>query len=92
MDFVVAAANLHAFNYGLKGESDPAVFRQVLSNVMVPEFAPKQGVKIQVQENENVQNNSDQTELDSVVKQLPSPSTLAGYRLTSSEFEKVCRW
>lgn len=34
------------------GESDPAYFKKVLIDVMVPEFQPKAGVKIQVQENE----------------------------------------
>lgn len=54
MDFIVYAANLHAFNYGLKGETDREVFRRELENIIVPEFKPKEGVKIQVQENENV--------------------------------------
>ncbi len=58
MDFVVHAANLHAFNYGLKGETDRSYFKKVLATIMVPEFAPKQGVKIQVTENENIQASS----------------------------------
>ena len=56
MTYVTAAANLHAFNYGLKGENDPAVFRKVLTNMVVPEFTPKSGVKIQINENEPVSN------------------------------------
>lgn len=55
MDFIVYAANLHAFNYGLKGETDRDYFRRELENVIVPEFKPKEGVKIQVQENETVE-------------------------------------
>ena len=55
MDFIVTAANLHAFNYGLKGETDYQYFKNVLATVVVPEFTPKQGVKIQVQENEQPQ-------------------------------------
>jgi ubiquitin-activating enzyme E1 len=31
---------------------DPAYFKKVLIDVIVPEFSPKAGVKIQVQENE----------------------------------------
>jgi ubiquitin-activating enzyme E1 len=34
------------------GELDPAYFKRVLIDVIVPEFTPKAGVKIQVQENE----------------------------------------
>ncbi|KAG0169689.1 SPS-sensor component ptr3 [Apophysomyces sp. BC1034] len=87
LDFVVYAANLHAFNYGLKGETDREYFRRELENVIVPEFKPKEGVKIQVQENENIeQDNSDS--LDNVINTLPHPSTLAGFRLSPCEFEK----
>lgn len=58
MDFVVYAANLHAFNYGMKGETDRDLFRRELSKIVVPEFKPREGVKIQVQENENVENDN----------------------------------
>ena len=54
--YIVAGANLHAFNYGLKGESDPAVFRKVLESMTIPEFKPRSGVKIQINENEPVAN------------------------------------
>jgi ubiquitin-activating enzyme E1 len=54
MAYLVSAANLHAFNYGLKGERDPAVFRKVVESMNIPEFTPKSGVKIQVNENEPV--------------------------------------
>ena len=89
MSFVVAAANLHAFNFGLKGESDPAYFAQVLQNVNVPPFEPRQGVKIQVNENENVnQGAPDEDEIQTMISALPAPSSLAGYRLSPVEFEK----
>ena len=52
----IAAANLHAFNYGLRGETDPAVFKKIADSVLVPEFTPRSGVKIQVNENEPVAN------------------------------------
>lgn len=58
MNFILSAANLHAANYGLKGNTDRQYIKSVLSTVMVPEFVPKKGVKIQVQENENVQQNA----------------------------------
>ena len=41
---------LQSANY--LGESDPAYFKKALLDVMVAEFQPKAGVKIQVQENE----------------------------------------
>ncbi|KAI8149195.1 ubiquitin-activating emzyme E1 [Fennellomyces sp. T-0311] len=88
MDFVVFGANLHAFNYGLKGETDRDYFYKELENVIVPEFKPKEGVKIQVQENENMEQDSNADSLDETVSRLPDPSTLAGFRLTPAEFEK----
>lgn len=54
MQYIVAAANLHAFNYGLRGETDTVLFRKVAASVEVPKFEPKSGLKIQVNENEPV--------------------------------------
>ncbi|TPX71107.1 hypothetical protein SpCBS45565_g01260 [Spizellomyces sp. 'palustris'] len=89
LDFVVTAANLHAFNYGIKGRVDQEYFKEVLKSVNVPEFVPRSGVKIQVQENEAVQtHNTDRSELDDLIKALPPPSNLAGLRLKPVEFEK----
>jgi len=90
MDFIIAGANLRAVNYGLKGETDPQYFKNVLKSIKVPEFQPKKGVKIQVQENENIQQESaaDQQDLDKLIVLLPSPSEMAGYRLNPIEFEK----
>lgn len=88
MDFVIAAANLHAANYGLKGERDRAIFMKVLEAMSVPEFVPKRGVKIQVNESDTTQESIDEQEIKELIKSLPSPSSLAGYRMTPLEFEK----
>ncbi|KAI0732993.1 ubiquitin activating enzyme [Fomitopsis betulina] len=91
LQFIIAAANLHAFNYGLRGETDPAVFRKIADSVLVPEFQPKSGVKIQVTENEPVNQeggNADGDDPKELIKKLPSPSSLVGYRLNPVEFEK----
>lgn len=92
MEYIVAGSNLHAFNYGLKGETDLSIFHKVLANVIVPEFTPKSGVKIQVNENENApapnpdaDSGSDLTEIAS---SLPSAGSFAGFRLNPIEFEK----
>ncbi|KAL0574314.1 E1 ubiquitin-activating protein [Marasmius crinis-equi] len=87
--FVIAGANLHAFNYGLKGPSDPSVYRRVADSVIVPEFTPRSGVKIQVNDNDPVpQDTGGPDDVAEVVAKLPSPSSLAGYRLNPVEFEK----
>ncbi|KAG1737051.1 hypothetical protein EDB19DRAFT_1719833, partial [Suillus lakei] len=89
LSFIIAAANLHAYNYGLRGETDPAVFKRVADSVIIPEFSPKSGVKIQITENDPVnQSSSDHDNVSDQVKKLPAPSSLAGYRLTPVEFEK----
>lgn len=54
MDYIISAANLHAFNYGLRGETNPAVFRKVVDSVIVPEFTPKSGVKVQISDSDPV--------------------------------------
>ncbi|RDB23272.1 Ubiquitin-activating enzyme E1 1 [Hypsizygus marmoreus] len=89
LQYIIAAANLHAFNYGLRGETDPAIFRKVVDTIIVPEFTPRSGVKIQVTENDPVpQGDGGVDDLEDLSSKLPSPSSLAGYRLTPVEFEK----
>jgi ubiquitin-activating enzyme E1 len=93
MEFIVAAANLRAFNYGLKGSDDMGFFKRSADSVMVPEFVPKAGVKIQAEPKEEkkepeVPAPDDDTVCDDIAKALPPPSSLAGYRLNPLEFEK----
>lgn len=95
MQFIKAAANLHAFNYGIKGTNiDDSTYKRVLDNMIIPEFVPSSSVKIQASDNEPDPNASegtgfsDQAELNNLADSLPHPSTLAGYRLTAVEFEK----
>ncbi|KAG0150261.1 hypothetical protein CROQUDRAFT_130822 [Cronartium quercuum f. sp. fusiforme G11] len=89
MTFIIAAANLHAYNYGLKGDRDPNAIKKILETVIVPEFTPKSGVQVQVKDDEPVDaqpsGDTDETE---VAASLPAPSTLAGFRLKPCEFEK----
>jgi len=91
LDFIVAAANLHAFNYGLRGETDSTIFKKIADSVIVPEFTPKSGVKIQINDSDPAPGAGGSSEIDDLAeatKKLPSPSSLAGYRLTPVEFEK----
>ncbi|KAJ7781530.1 ubiquitin activating enzyme [Mycena metata] len=88
LQYIIAAANLHAFNYGLRGETDPAIFRKIADSVIVPEFVPKSGVKIQITENEPVPQAGGADDIPDVSDKLPAPSSLAGYRLNPVEFEK----
>lgn len=58
LDYIISAANLHAFNYGLRGDTNPAAFRKVVDSVIVPEFTPKSGLKVQVSDNDPVPQSS----------------------------------
>ena len=94
MDFIVATANLRAYNYGINGTRDLNKYLKVLSNVSVPAFSPKEGVKIAANEKEaeemkdGTSGNVDDKIADDLIASLPNPSELAGYRMNPCEFEK----
>lgn len=53
--FVVAAANLHAFNFNIKSPGDDKnIYLRELENVIVPDFTPDANVKIQADDKEPV--------------------------------------
>jgi ubiquitin-activating enzyme E1 len=93
-DFVVAAANLRASLYGIKGRTDEEYFREVLKNIIVPDFAPEEGVKIAENDAEEEKNNNDDpmdgagTEAEEIWNSLPKPSALAGFKLNPIDFDK----
>ena len=91
LDFVIAAANMRAENYGLVGHRDLEVFRQELPHVHVPAFEPKGGVKIAQNDAEleaQAERSGSEENQSPVVQRLPSPSSLAGYRLCPVDFDK----
>ncbi|VEU22345.1 DEKNAAC103477 [Brettanomyces naardenensis] len=92
--FVVGGANLLATVYGLKGdngEPDKQHYADVIGKMQIAPFSPKTNVTIQVDENEPdpaAAVAQDQNELDKLASRLPTPASLAGYRLNPVEFEK----
>lgn len=92
MDFILAGANLRAENFGLKGSSDERYIRQILATVMVPDFVPRSGVKIAVNENEAMSNSASAEtppeDIQELAHALPDPKNLIGFRLFPIEFEK----
>ncbi|KAK4544375.1 E1 ubiquitin-activating protein [Oleoguttula mirabilis] len=91
--FVLAAANLHAFNYQIKASSDRNHVLSVLDHMIIPDFKPDPGVKIQADEKEpdpNANNGStdDEGAMGKIAKSLPQPKTLGDFRLVPVEFEK----
>lgn len=98
LEFIIAAANLRAFNFRLKGETDEAIFRAVLPTVVVPDFVPKSNVKIAAndeeleQEKEGNEQATDMMDIDGaaekIIASLPQPASLAGFKMQPCEFEK----
>ncbi|KAI7213993.1 Ubiquitin-activating enzyme E1 [Hortaea werneckii] len=90
--FIVSAANLHAFNYHIKPNNDKSYITSVLDRMMIPDFKPDPGVKIQADEKEPDPNANapmdDNDVLDAIAKGLPQPKTLGDFRLEPVEFEK----
>mmetsp|Transcript_2071 Transcript_2071/g.3691 ORF Transcript_2071/g.3691 Transcript_2071/m.3691 type:complete len:1061 (+) Transcript_2071:100-3282(+) len=95
-DFIVAAANLRAHMFGIKGRTDEEYFVEVLQNVIVPDFAAKEGVKIaaneaEAKESENAASSAggmEESEVDQILSSLPKPGELAGFKLNPIEFDK----
>jgi len=99
VDFIVSGSFLRAYNFGIiKSELKPEDLEKhierivkFIPNVMVPEFAPKSGLKIQTDErdnNNNPQSDIDMTPIAELTAQLPAPHTLGGLKLNVVEFEK----
>ncbi|KAM3076209.1 E1 ubiquitin-activating protein [Clarireedia jacksonii] len=93
--FIVAGANLHAFNYGINTKGlDSTTIQKVLDNMIIPDFSPSSSVKIQADDSEpdpNAGNGSsfdDNAELEQLIGKLPSPKTMSGFKLQPVEFEK----
>ena len=97
LNFVIAAANLHAFNYGIKTSENinHQHYVKVMDNMIIPEFSPNPGVKIQADDSEpdpnaqvSTSNFDDNKELEQIVSTLPPPNSLPGFKLEPVEFEK----
>ena len=90
--FVLAGANLRAFNYGIKPINDRQHIASVLESQIIPDFKPDPGVKIQADDNEPDPNangaSADDNELESIARSLPQPKALSGFKLEAVEFEK----
>ncbi|KAK4984794.1 E1 ubiquitin-activating protein [Elasticomyces elasticus] len=91
--FVLAAANLHAFNYRINPPKNMSrdMIINVMNDMIIPDFKPDANVRIQADEKEPDPNAGvvdDNAELDKIAKSLPPPKSLAGFKLEPVEFEK----
>ena len=96
-EFIIATANLHAFNYGIQAPRDigEQYYEQIMDNMMIPEFKPSSSVKIQADDKEPDPNAApegssftDNDRLEELISQLPPPKSLSGFKLEPVEFEK----
>jgi len=93
LDFIVAAANLRATMFGIKGRTDKEYFESTLKDVIVPDFTPKSGVKIAANDEEakaNDENSMDtgEVEAEKILNSLPKQGDLAGFQLSPIDFDK----
>ncbi|KAF2403532.1 ubiquitin-activating enzyme E1 1 [Trichodelitschia bisporula] len=92
--FLESAACLHAFNYNIKADHVAKdTYAKVLENLIIPDFKPDPGVKIQASDaepdpNAGAGSSTDEQAFDQIVEMLPPPKSLAGFKLTPVEFEK----
>lgn len=95
MAFVIAGANLRAYNYGIKAPKiSKDEYAKVVNSMIIPEFRPDSNVKIQADDKEPDPNGpaptfaDDAEELNKIIKALPEPKSLPTFRLNVVEFEK----
>lgn len=90
--FLVAATNLHAFNYNINVQGkEKSHYLEALENVIVPDFSPDPAVKIQADDKDQDPNAGafgDEAQLQKIAKAIPPAHSLAGFKLTPVEFEK----
>lgn len=98
-EFVVGAANLRAFVYGIEGDalgaaSDKSLYKNIIDNTEVPEFEPKSDFKIAATEEEaeqlkkSFEDESSPDSLTSLINKLPTKESLKTIQFNVVDFEK----
>ncbi|CCI39648.1 unnamed protein product [Albugo candida] len=94
LDFIISVATSRAKMYGVKADFAAPQFIEALSQVHVPQFVPRDGLKIAASDAElNDENNGRRSgDLDeqcqSILQDIPQPASLDGYRLAPIDFDK----
>ncbi|XP_054272090.1 ubiquitin-like modifier-activating enzyme 1 [Macrosteles quadrilineatus] len=92
LDYVFAAANLKAHVYGIPQNRDREAISDMVKKVNVPEFIPKSGVKIAVNDSQmqmaNGNSNVDHDKIGQLQRELPSREQLRSLKITPLDFEK----
>ncbi|KAK9503585.1 hypothetical protein O3M35_010114 [Rhynocoris fuscipes] len=93
LDYIYAAANLKAEVYGIPQLRNREAIANMVKNVKVPEFIPRSGVRIAVNDAQLMPNGSssgpiDHDRIGQLQEELPTREKLGGLRITPLEFEK----
>lgn len=92
LDFIVAAANLKAEVYSIPQNRNREQIKEIVSKVQVPEFVPRSGVKIAINDSQlqmaNGDGGLDSEKVSRILEKLPSKEKLADLRIKPLEFEK----
>lgn len=88
LDYIVAAANLKAEVYGIPQNRNRLQIKEMVSGVVVPEFVPKSGVKIAVNDSQMQTAHGDNERESEIIQELPPREKLIDFRVKPLEFEK----
>ena len=90
LDYVFTAANLKAQMYGIPQNRNKDKFLSLLQKVHVPEFKPRQGVKIHTNDSEaqSAMNSSDDNLLGELIQKLSQLDNINNMSILPIDFEK----
>ncbi|RUS73735.1 hypothetical protein EGW08_018496 [Elysia chlorotica] len=92
LDYIVAMANLKAEVYGIPQCRDRSKIKAAVDAIVVPEFVPRSGVKIEVNDSELASSSNNESsaaeDLADLQKSLPQTSSVPDLKVTPLEFEK----
>lgn len=87
MDYIIAGANLMANVFGLEECNNVEIIKNILYNVKIPEFKPKNNIKISVTDDEEKENNKTNYNVEDIINNLPKSSEL-NIKVFPLKFEK----
>ena len=93
VDYIVSAANLYAFVFNLPQCSDRRAIINECAQIHVPEFVPRSGIKIAVNDTEasaaaNNDHITDREKVNQLLADLPPANQLQGTKINPVDFEK----
>ncbi|KAI9292924.1 ubiquitin-activating enzyme E1 [Neoconidiobolus thromboides FSU 785] len=89
LEFIIATANLRAFNFNILENRNIDFIKQAVNNINVPEFIPKAGVKIQVNDNDPINQDLEDDDVDNIIQLIANNSNnFNNIKVNAADFEK----